>query len=113
MKLSFTISERIEALKLLDGFKGRLSDLAMLQDDMKLLNIKEDEWIKAERKIIENKEDNTVSWQWNDDKAGPSTMEVSKFTVDWLRDTIKKKDEAGEFTMADRHIITLKEKLNK
>lgn len=111
MKLSLIISERIEALKLLDGFRGKLSELAMLQDDMKVLNVKEEEWNKAERTITPVSGD--VRWTWNDEKGGEAELEVSKFTVDWLRDIIKRKDDAGEFTLADRHIITLKEKLNK
>jgi hypothetical protein len=107
--LNLTISERVSALGILNGFKGKLETLSVILEDIKGFVITEEEWEQADRKITVDGENS--SWTWDNDKGPKKDVEAQEATVDYLRAQIKEKDEKGEFTPSDKAFITLKEKL--
>lgn len=110
MKLSLSISERLFCLTVLNAFKGNLEKLSVILEDIKKFPIIEEEWKNAEKKETKMP-DGTIQWNWNDEKGGEKEIEISVATADYLKGEIKRKDDAGEFTLADKNIISLKEKL--
>lgn len=107
--IALTISERVAALKIFDAFKGSLSTLATLLDDVKQFNITEDEWTAANLVKTPNP-DGSVNWKWDDTDA-PKEITVDNATADYLAAEIKRKSEAGEATLADISLISLEKKL--
>lgn len=112
--VTLTLGERLAAIKLFDGFKGSISTLATLIDDVKPFTISAEEWEKAELVKTQNKNaqgepDGTEQWKWNDTVEKEITMQDS--TVTYLKDEIKKKSDAGEITLADIALVTLEKKL--
>ena len=115
-ELTLTISERVAAAKILNGFKGDLTVLSLLIEDIKKIAITEDEWAKAELKktpIINEKGEPSgqESWNWQDKKELDKKIELIPDTVLYLLNDIKAKEEKKEITMADIPLITLKAKL--
>lgn len=110
MKLSLSISERLFCLTVLNAFKGNLEKLSVILEDIKKFPITEEEWKKAEKKETKMP-DGTMQWNWNDEKGGEKEIEISMATADYLKEEIERKDIAEEFTLADKNIISLKDKL--
>ena len=65
--INLTISERLYALRILNDFKGSLEKLSVVLEDIKQFTVKEDEWLKAEKKETKDDEAKTVQWTWDDD----------------------------------------------
>ena len=107
MKLN--ISERLYVIRILNDFKGSLDKLAVILEDIKQLPIIDDEWAAAEREIIPEGEN--VSWKWDDARGGEKEINLQKETKDYLYEIMKKKNDAGEFGIADRVVIGLFGKL--
>ena len=134
-KVSLNLSERYTALPILQDFKGKLSDLALILEDIKQFPITDKEWKKAERVIsmkakvkesglvgmvnIEEfkvdtmeKVDDLLQWNWNDEKGGEKAMELNDVTVSFIKNFINEKSEKGEIELADKVFITLLAKLS-
>ena len=109
--LSLNISERIAALAILNAFKGSLDKVAIILEDIKQLPISEDEWKKAEKTENKNEKGEITSWNWDNEKGGEKKVSFQEATVDFIRSDIKEKDTKGEFTLGDKALFTLKEKL--
>lgn len=110
-KINFTIGERVKMLSLFDTFKGNFTQLVALSDDVKKVAITADEWTKADRKII--KTGDNESWTWKeDDKTTWKDIELESVTVSYLQETIKKKSDDKEITLADIALINLQKKLS-
>lgn len=112
--VSLNLSERVFAVAIINAYKGGLETLSYLLEDVRGLGITEEEWEKAERKInqVFDKDGNPqTTWNWNDEKGGTKDCAISKQTADYIVDEINKKDKAGEYTVADKAAITLREKL--
>jgi len=107
--VQFNISERVAAVGILNQFKGALDKLAVVLEDIKQFRIDEGEWEKAERKIEQT--GNDTQWTWNDEKGGLKDIAMQSETLEYLKEEIKKRSDAGEFTLQDRPVITLNEKL--
>lgn len=108
MKVVLNLGERIAALKIFDDFKGNLSTLAVLIDDVKLFTVSEDEWKKAELVKTPTKEgQETWSWKENVEKE----IEIQKESLAYLVAKIKEKSDAGEITLADIPLMSLEKKL--
>ena len=103
--INLNISERLFTLTVLNAFKGDLDKLAVVLEDIKQLPIEDAEWEKAER-IIE-----ASQWRWNDEKCGLKIVALHCETMKYLLDTIDKKNKDGEFTLQDRAVISLQDKL--
>jgi hypothetical protein len=116
MNIKLNISERVYAIALLNQFKGDLSTLVFIIEDLKAMTIPEAEWEKAERKISTSVGDDgkpSTSWQWDDIKGGTKEIKCAEQTVKYLIDKIEEKNKAGEFTLVDRAVISLQMKLKK
>jgi hypothetical protein len=108
--INFTIGERVKMLSLFDSFKGNFTQLVSLSDDVKKVAISPDEWQKADRKIIRNEAGE--SWTWKeDDKTTWKDIELESVTITYLQDTIKKKSDDKEITLADVALISIQKKL--
>ncbi len=116
-ELSFTISERVAISKILNEFKGTLTVLAILLDDIKKIAITPEEWEKAGLKktpVLDAQGTPTgqENWNWNDGVEGLNkTVELNSETTLFLLNEIKAKEDKKEITMADISLITLKAKL--
>ena len=111
MKIILTISERIATLAILNTFKGNLETMATILDDIKQLPISNKEWKQANKK--ETKNGANIHWTWDDSKGPQKGVELQKNTVDYLKNTIKEKDEKKEITFQDKALISLNDKINK
>jgi hypothetical protein len=116
-EVTLTISERVGATKILNGFKGNLDQLALMLEGLKSIVVSAEEWVKAElvkAPILDaqGKPTGQENWNWVDhspelDKAITLESEVTFYILNDL----KAKEEAKEITMADVALITLKKKL--
>ncbi|MBT9169538.1 MAG: hypothetical protein DDT19_02899 [Syntrophomonadaceae bacterium] len=106
-----TISERIAALAILNAFKGSLDKVAVILEDIKQLPITTEEWEAAGKTEVKNDKGEAVSWNWDNEKGGEKEITFQEATADFIRSDIKEKDEKNEFSLGDRALITLKEKL--
>jgi len=116
MKIDLNVSERLFAIGILNQFKGNYETLSFILTDIKELVITDKDWGKAERKVNITKDDKgkeMTSWTWNDDKGGVKSIELSPRVVEYLISDIETKNKAGEFTLQDKAVITLNEKLIK
>ena len=121
-ELTLSIGERLGGLKILNEFKGSLSTLATILDDVKKFNVTSDEWIAAgltktptdeEIKALSDEQKKTASqvWKWNDTEKELKTFTIEQSTADYLAEKIDEKSKAGEITVADVALITLDKKL--
>mgnify|MGYP001566965442 CR=1 FL=1 len=106
MKLKLNISERLQALGILNAFKGGISDLAVIIEDIKQFPVTEEEWEKAELVKTE------TQWSWNDVNGGEKEIEIQSETKDYLKKTIKDKDEKKEIGLTEKALISLHQKLS-
>jgi len=119
--VTLTIGERYAALKIFDAFKGSITELASILDDVKKLTVSLDEWKKAGRKMLDKNgvelpEDAEVSAvasiKWNeDDKATWKEIKLESESVGYLVKSIKEKSDKNEITLADLALINLNNKL--
>ena len=107
--ISLTLAERLAALRLFDAFKGSISDLALIIEDVKAIAVKEDEWTAANLNKTPNA-DGSVTWNWTDEGTDKE-FTLANSSVEYLKSTIDTKSEAGEFSIADKAIVTLAAKL--
>ena len=118
-KINLTIGERYAALKIFDAFKGSLTEMAAIIDDVKALTITVDEWTKAKRMFLDKngKElvepvDSTqvasLAWQ---EEGSERNIELDQSSIDYIKKAIKEKSEKNEFTLADVAFISLNKKL--
>lgn len=108
--VKLNISERVKALGILNEFKGALDKLSVILEDVKQFSITDEEWEQANRTVTPNGAGGET-WTWDDEKAPEKELTLQPATVEYLRETIKAKNEKGEFSLADKAFITLSEKL--
>ena len=113
-KVPLNILERYFALGMLREFKGAYDGLAFILEDIKQLPFSE-----KEKKELEMKEETvddvdangkpTKRGQvtWNPKKEKDKDVDFQDFVVKYLTEAIDK----GEWTLADRAVVTLREKL--
>lgn len=109
--LSLNISERVAALQVLNTFKGNLDKLSVILEDIKQLPVLAEEWEKAGRVITPGKDPNSSQWSWDDEKGGLKEVILQEATADYLRDTIKSRNDKGDFGLQDQAFLTLRDKL--
>ena len=114
MKLSLTVSERIYSLALLNQFKGNLETLIDIMEDIKGFRMTDEEWTKVDKQVNTVMGENgkpITSWTWDDAKGGEKEIEITKTTKDYLSEKIKESNDKGLFTLQDRAVLTLRDKL--
>jgi len=72
--LSLNISERLAALSILNVFKGNLDTLAIVLEDIRKFTVTDEEWEKADKKVVTNGEN--TQWTWDNEKGGDKEIEV-------------------------------------
>lgn len=108
-ELQLTIAERLAAIKMFDEFKGGVTTLGAILDDVKGFAVTETEWEAA--KLVKSKnEDNSESWKW-EDAGSEKAVTLSQPSFDYLVAKIKAKSDAGELTLADKAVVSLEAKL--
>lgn len=96
-------------LNLFNEFKGSLSQMTSIFDDVKSNIITDEEW-DAAGLVKTPKEDGTETWNWND-KDTEKEISLSDDGAKYLTDTITAKSNAETLTLADKNLITLNQKL--
>ena len=111
MKVKLNISERIFALGILNGFKGKLETMGSILEDIKGFSLTPED--KKKCLWVENKDANDViqSVGWNDIEGGEKELELQAETLDYLLETIEDRNKKGDLTLQDKAVISLKEKL--
>ena len=108
--INLTLSERIAALRLFDAFKGSITELSVVLDDVKTLTISKEEWEAAGRQTEKNPEGER--WTWNDaDIKTFKDITLQSDSLDYLRKTIKERSTRKEILLSDVSLISLQKKL--
>jgi hypothetical protein len=104
----FTFKERLYLIGLLNKFKGSLSGLAHILEDLKKLDISQ-----QERKEMNLREEPKGSGllKWDNEKELEITL--SEATIEYIQETIKEKDSKKDFTIEDSVLIHLLDKIKK
>lgn len=119
-KMTLTIGERLAAIKIFDLFKGSLSTLSVLLEDVRQFTITPEEWEQAELKKIpsddalaamEPDERAGINQTWNWQEKTPKEIALQPESAAYLKEEIKKKSDAGEVTLQDVSLVTLEKKL--
>jgi hypothetical protein len=110
--ITLTVGERLAALKIFDAFKGSVTELSTIMDDVKQVAITNVEWEKAKREIIKGKNEagqETQQWQWQEaDESTWKKLTLAPETLAYLTKSIKDKTDV---TVADLALISLSKKL--
>lgn len=112
-KITLNIPERLYALGLLNQFKGGHRDLAFILQDIVPVGFTNEEKEKINLRDVLNDQGEPVSIAWDAEGAEDKKIEFHDEVVEYLKKVIEEKSKAGEFTVADRPVITILEKLNK
>ena len=113
-KITFTLKERVDTIGILNAYKGELSGLAKVLDDIKKVAITPAEWEKAKLVKTPAKNENgdpIETWNWEDKKENEKEIELDTDVIDYIKAQIKHKEDKKEVTMSDVALITLKAKL--
>ena len=105
--ITLTIGERLAALKIFDAFKGSISELSTIMDDVKQLVITPEDWTAANRVVT--KTDGGEQWKWDETvKSTWKNIKLEQASVGYLVKTIKEK---ADVTIADIALISLNNKI--
>lgn len=108
--ITLTIGERMAIIRILDGFKGSITALSAVLDDVKKIGIQPEEWDAAGRTIT--KTDAGEQWKWNEtDEKTWKEIVLEQETVDYIKKDIKEKSDKGEITISDTALVSLNKKL--
>lgn len=114
-EFTFTIGERLAMIRLYNEFKGTMTEMVQLQEDVKNVVITDEEAAQAEMKTVpagKDKDGNDLSRTTWKDEGNDKVVSLSQESVDYLRAKIKAKNEAKEFTFGDKEIASLADKIN-
>ena len=113
-KIVLTIAERFTLTGILDSYKGGMTGLASILNDIKEVIVSEDEKKAMNFRIEpENpKEGEVQKFKW-DQPAPDKEVSFEQPTLDYVLQFIKDKDEKGEVTLSDIALLSLKEKIEK
>lgn len=110
--IQLTIGERVAALRLFDEFKGSVTELAAVMDDVKNTVITKEEWTAANRVVTPNTAGTGEKWEWNEaDETTWKTIEFADASAAYLVRAIADKSSKGEVTIGDAALINLNKKL--
>lgn len=106
---TFTVGERVAAMKIFDAFKGSISTLSIIMEDVKKFAVTKEEWDQAELTKVDGK-DGAQTWNWKDTIVFKE-IAMQNETAEYLKTAIKKKSDEGEITLADIALIELEKKI--
>lgn len=116
---SFTIDNRRTALEVLNAFKGKLEDTAVVFDDAKNLVVTEEEWTKAnlvkdptDEAIKAMPDDKKINLQqkWTWDPTYVKEITLSAVATEFILKTISEKTDVDFVQL--QHLKDLKDKLS-
>jgi hypothetical protein len=108
--VTLTINERLSALKFFDAFKGSISELSTILDDVKKIVVTQDEWTKANREVTKTADGE--QWKWNEaDETTWKEVTLEDESVNYLLKAINDKSDKGEVTISDVVLLSLQKKL--
>ena len=114
-EFTFSLGDRVAMTNLFNDFKGSITQLAQISEDVKHVVITKEEWDKAEVKTIpagKDKDGNDLIRQEWKEEGNEKKITLDGATVDYLRAQIKKKSDAGELGFADLNLVALDKKLS-
>lgn len=114
-EITLSISERVAVSKILNDFKGSITQLAIFLDDIKKIAITEEEWTAASLTKTPIKDEHgedtgREQWNWKDEEDQLKTIELDGETVNYITGEIKKRSDANEITVEDVSLITVNKK---
>lgn len=109
-ELNLTLGERAECVKMFDEFKGNVTTLASIIDDIKAVSIKKEEWDTVPSLVKTPQADGSVNWFW-EDAGTEKPVVISDSTCDYLKAKIKEKSEANQLDLSNKAVLTLNNKL--
>ena len=111
-EINLTVGERILIVAMFNEI-GKATDiqtLGLLLDETKNLAMSKEQWDAIPDLVKTPDGQGGEAYVWDDEKTEkPFTLQDK--TVDLLKAVIKKKDEAKEFSVADKAVVTLSAKL--
>lgn len=113
-EITLNIAERDAATKLFNEFRGGLSQMALISEDVKNIVITKDEYDRAE-KVAAGEDDKGApifNYSFKQEDA-EKKMTVCAETIEYLRSKIAAKSEAKEFTFGDMATVSLDKKLSE
>jgi len=134
-KVILTLKDRHLLFNTLATWKGGMDEMPFIADDVKAINITEEDWKKAERTkfvavkmkadgvegLISEKEFNKDTmeltdkdgyWTWKEEKIKPIEVEISPASAKYLKKILDEKSEKGEITLKDKEFIDLLKKIS-
>jgi hypothetical protein len=106
--INFTFKERLYLIGVLNKFKGSLSSLVFILEDLKKIDISGQE--KKEMNLREEpKGSGTLKW----DSEKDIEVVLAESTIGFIEQFIKEKDENKELTIGDSVLIDILEKIKK
>lgn len=110
--ITLTIGERLATLKLFDAFKGSITEMAVVMDDIKKIAITAEDWEAAGRTVVPNPDGSGETWKWNEaDEKTWKEIGLGNESAAFLAKSIKDKSDKGEVTLADGALLSINSKL--
>lgn len=110
---TLTVQERDAATTLFNEFKGSLSQMVQLSEDVKSVLITPEELAKAEKIPVGKNEkgDDVFNYKWEGESDKKVMLSVA--SVEYLRGKIKERSDANNITFADFGLVSLDKKLSE
>ncbi len=107
--ISLTVGERNTLVSVFPSLKGDMVLTSVLLEDIKPLNVTEEEWAEAKREriTIEGGE----RWSWTEE-GSEKEIPLHVKTIEALKKYVKEKSDAGELSISDLHLINIDKKLS-
>lgn len=111
--ITLTIGERLAALRIFDAFKGGITELTSILDDVKKLIVTDEEWAEANKVVTKSEDGKTENWKWDEtNEATHKEVELDSNSIGYLQRTIKSKSDNNEIVLTDLPLISLNKKIS-
>lgn len=113
MNIKFTLEERFALEKILNSFKGSISLLALVLEDIKKISLTKEDLKNIEGKYVPR--DGGVMFEYKLSKShlGEKDIDLHEDVAGFIIKSIEEKSTKGELTIHDKELINIKEKLEK
>jgi hypothetical protein len=103
-------NERLIINGILNLFKGSLSDLSMVLEDLKKLKFTKEEIENLKIEEVKDEAGN-IAIKWDEEKATEMEIELSEASLAFIKKFIDEKSEKGELTLLDKEFIDVRAKV--
>ena len=113
MNIQFTLEERFAVERILNSFKGSISLLALVLEDIKKISLSKEEVKKIEGKYVPR--DGGVMFEYKLSRSHLLTKDIDlhEDVAGFIIKSIEDKSIKNEITIRDKELINIKEKLEK